>query len=145
MANAKFSVKATGASDSKTIVEARNFKIIVDEPENLGGTDEGANPVEYVLAALAGCLNVVGHMIAREMEFDLKGIKIDLEGELNPAKLMGENVDTRAGYNAIKVRITPDANVDRKTLETWLEKIDERCPVSDNISNTTPVNFTLAL
>ncbi len=145
MANAKFSVKATGASDSKTVVEARNFKIIVDEPKNLGGTDEGANPVEYVLAALAGCLNVVGHMIAQEMGFELKGINIDLEGDLDPAKLMGKSVETRAGYNEIRVKITPDTDADRQTLETWLKKIDERCPVSDNLSNATPVSINLGV
>jgi len=60
----KFSVKAESENPTKTIVEARGFKIIIDEPESLGGTNDGANPVEYVLGALAGCLNVVGHVVA---------------------------------------------------------------------------------
>lgn len=33
-------------------VKVRNFSFKIDEPEALGGTDNGANPVEYVLAAL---------------------------------------------------------------------------------------------
>jgi len=44
----------------------------IDEPDNLGGTDAGANPVEYLLAALSGYLNVVGHLVAREMGINLK-------------------------------------------------------------------------
>ncbi len=43
-----------------------------DEPPVLLGTDQGANPVEYLLTALAGCLttSLVYHAAAR-------GIKID--------------------------------------------------------------------
>ena len=139
-----FSVKAASENDTKTVVETRGFKIIVDEPENLGGSNAGANPVEYVLAAFAGCLNVVGHIVAKEMGFVVKGISIDLEGDLDPAKFMGQDVTTRAGYEEIRVKITPETDADESTLEKWLEVIESRCPVSDNISNATPVKFTVA-
>ncbi len=33
-------------------VKVRNFTFKIDEPETLGGSDLGANPVEYVLGAL---------------------------------------------------------------------------------------------
>ncbi len=33
-------------------VKVRNFSFKIDEPEALGGSDLGANPVEYVLGAL---------------------------------------------------------------------------------------------
>ena len=65
MADIKFRVEAHSENPTKTVVKARNFEIIIDEPANLGGTDHGANPVEYVLAALSGCLNVMCHVIAK--------------------------------------------------------------------------------
>ena len=139
----KFAVEANSANLTKTVVKARNFQIIIDEPKNLGGTDEGANPVEYVLAALAGCLNVVGHVVANEMNMPLNGLRIDLEGDLNPAKFTGKPTSERAGYQAIRVNITPDTTADVETLDKWLEAIEERCPVSDNIQTPTPVEFTL--
>lgn len=43
----------------------------VDEPERLGGTDTGLNPLEYLLATLAGCPNGLGHAVAREISFIL--------------------------------------------------------------------------
>ena len=52
----KFAVHAQGASPAKTIINTRNFQFIIDEPEDLGGTDEAPNPVEYLLASYAGCL-----------------------------------------------------------------------------------------
>ncbi len=32
--------------------ESRGFKIIIDEPKSVGGTDTGMSPVEAVLCAL---------------------------------------------------------------------------------------------
>ncbi|MDD3843925.1 MAG: OsmC family protein [Bacteroidales bacterium] len=143
MADSRFRVKAHSENATKTVVTARNFKIIVDEPEELGGADAGANPVEYVLAAFAGCLNVMAHVIAKEMNFELRGVEIDLHGDLNPEKLFGMSTEDRAGYKHITVRIKPDCDADKATLEKWLEAIESRCPVSDNLQNPTPVNIEL--
>lgn len=143
MADIKFRVKAHSENPTKTVITARGFKIIVDESKDFGGTDGGANPVEYMLAALAGCLNVVSHMVAKEMGFELRGVEIDLSGDLDPAKLFGENVQTRAGYKQITVRIKPNCDANKETLTEWLNTIEERCPVSDNFQNVTPVKFKL--
>ncbi len=137
----KFSVKAKSENPTKTVVEARDFTITIDEPQNLGGTNHGANPVEYVLAALSGCLNVVGHIIAKEMGFELRGLSIDLEGDLDPAKFMGKQTTSRTGYQQIRVTMKPDCDADQATLERWVKTIEERCPVSDNIANATPVEI----
>ncbi len=63
----KFSISATSETPTRVQGKARSFTMYVDEPPQLGGEDKGANPVEYLLAALAVCLNVVGHMVAKEM------------------------------------------------------------------------------
>ncbi len=143
MPNVKFGVTAKSGNSTKTEVVARGFKITIDEPENLGGTNAGANPVEYVLAALSGCLNVVGHLIAKEMGFKLNSLEIALEGDLDPAKFTGKSANGRAGYNEIRVTMKPDTDADKATLEKWLKAVENRCPVSDNISNPTPLHITL--
>ena len=143
MATIKFNIKAHSENPTKTIVEARDFKIIVDEPENLGGTDAGPNPVEYVLAALAGCMNVVGHLVAKEMDFTLRGIEFEIEGDLDPGKFMGKSAKERSGYKEIRVILKPDTDADEKTLEKWVKAVEERCPVSDNIAHETPVKISV--
>ncbi|TGG88670.1 OsmC family protein [Geotoga petraea] len=143
MPNMKVNVSAKKENPTKTVVKARNFEMIIDEPSNLGGTDHGANPVEYVLASLAGCLNVVGHVVAKEMGFEIKNLEIELDGELNPARFMGKSDKERAGYQAINVKMKPETDADEDTLKTWIEKVESRCPVSDNLANATPVNITL--
>lgn len=50
-------VEAARASPTKATIEVRDFELVVDEPEDMGGTDEGPNPLEYLLASQSGCLN----------------------------------------------------------------------------------------
>lgn len=60
-----------GESESATKMNLRagKFKMIIDEPENMGGSNEGHSPVQVLLMALAGCLNVTGHQVAKEKRF----------------------------------------------------------------------------
>ena len=141
MANAKFQIKGVSESPARIKVKARHFNIIVDEPQNLGGDDKGASPVEYVLAALAGCLNVVGFLVAKEMGFEIRSFEVDIEGELNPAKFMGKSNEPRAGYENIKATMKVDTDADEETLGEWLRVVEERCPVSDNLANATPLSI----
>lgn len=139
MADLKFRVKAHSENPTKTVVKARGFEIIIDEPQELGGTNQGANPVEYILGAYAGCLNVMAHVCAKELGFDLKSIQIDISGTLNPARLFGKSFEERAGYKEIKVVLKPDCDVDELTKKKWLAAILDRCPVGDNLKNTTHI------
>jgi len=139
MSDLKFRVKAHSENPTKTIVKARGFEIIVDEPEDLGGTNAAANPVEYLLAAYAGCLNVMAHVCAQELGIALKGIKIDIVGSLNPDRLFGKSFDERAGYKEIKVTLKPDCEASEELINQWKEAILDRCPVGDNLKNTTEI------
>ncbi len=141
---AKFSVKAESKNQTKSVVTTPGgFEMVIDEPENLGGGNEGPNPVEYLLGALAGCLNVVGHLVANEMGFALEKMKIEISGKLDPAKFMGKAETVRAGYQEINVKVEVEADADQKTLTEWLAVVEERCPVSDNIGNKTPLKLEI--
>ncbi|MEF8757127.1 MAG: OsmC family protein [Halobacteriales archaeon] len=141
-----FSVDAESESPTHTVVEARDFEFSIDEPEHLGGSNEGPNPVEYLLGALAGCLNVIGHSVGEEMDVEIDGIEVEIEGDLDPAKFKGEAEDPRAGYQDVRVDLIVETDADEDTLDAWLETVEERCPVSDNIGNATPLSldFTTA-
>ena len=144
MADLEFKVKARSESAARTVVSARGFTLIVDEPPELGGSDQGANPVEYVLAALAGCLNVVAHLVAQELGFQIRRLEIDVAGSLNPARLLNQATEDRAGYKQIQVTLRTDTDTDEATLARWLAIVVSRCPVSDNLANATPVAIRYA-
>jgi uncharacterized OsmC-like protein len=141
MADLEFKVHGRSESPARIRVAARNFQLVVDEPPQLGGTDEGANPVEFVLAALVGCLNVVAHIVAKELGFRIDSLEIESSGTLNPERLFNQPTDDRAGYKRIGVKLRVKADADEATLERWLSIVGSRCPVSDNLGNGTPLEL----
>lgn len=138
-----FAISAESRTETHTVVEARDFTFSVDEPTDLGGTNAGPNPVEYLLGALAGCLNVVGHTVAEEMDIEMRNIEVEIEGDLDPRKFMGASEEPRAGYQQVSVSLAVETEAEDDRLATWLETVEERCPVSDNIANSTPLSLAV--
>ena len=143
MSDLSFSVKGESISPAQFVAETRNFTLIIDEPKELGGSNEDANPVEYILAGLAGCLNVVGHLVAKELNFDIKKLKIEVAGTLNPDRLFGISTNERAGFKEINLNLIPETNASITTLTNWLKIVKDRCPVKDNLTNNTPVKISV--
>jgi uncharacterized OsmC-like protein len=139
MSDLKFSVSGESSSATQFIGKTRQFTLVVDEPENLGGTDEDANPVEYILAGFAGCANVIGHVVAKELGFTIKNLRIEVSGELNPERFLGSSYKERAGFKSINLNLIPETDAPIETLTKWLQIVEERCPVKDNLQNKTPV------
>lgn len=139
MSDLRFRVQAHSENPTKTIVKARNFELVIDEPESLGGTNQGANPVEFLLAAYAGCLNVMAHVCATELGIKMKDIKIDIVGTLNPDRLFGKSFEERAGYKEIKVSLHPNCDASPEQMDKWLKAVLDRCPVGDNLKNGTKI------
>jgi uncharacterized OsmC-like protein len=136
----RFAVSASSKSETKTVVEARSFDFVVDEPADLDGTDDGPTPVEYLIGSWAGCLNVVTHTVAAERDIDIEHIEFEIVGELDPRKFLGLADDVRAGYQDIRVNITVESDADADELDALGEAVEQRCPVADNIANPTPTD-----
>lgn len=141
----RFAVSAESESETKTRVEARDFEFVVDEPIELGGTNDGPNPVEYLIGAWAGCLNVVTHTVSKErgISLDSTETEIEIEGDLDPRAFLDGVDDIRAGYQTIRVQITVDSDADEETLTALAAEVNQRCPVGDNIGNPTPTDVTI--
>ena len=68
-----------------------------------------------------------------------------MEGDLDPAKFAGkEGRPNVQDTSRIRVVLMPDTDADSDTLDKWLEVVEQRCPVSDNLANQTPVLISVA-
>ncbi|MGV8885609.1 MAG: OsmC family protein [Microbacteriaceae bacterium] len=139
-----FTVTGKAESPTKLAVSVRDFTFVIDEPPSFGGADSGPNPVEYTLAALAGCMNVVIHLIAHERGVEVRSLHLTAHGELDPAHLMGQPTENRSGFRAIELIAEIDADADASELDEILRLAESRCPVSDNLSHETPLTIRLA-
>lgn len=117
----------------------RPFVLDADEPPLLLGKDEGANPVEYVLHALAACMTttMVYHAAARGIQ--IRGIESRLEGDLDLRGFLGLSDKVRKGYQDIRVRMRVQSDASPETLR----QLTTYSPVYDIVSRSVPVEVVI--
>jgi len=140
----KADVTAESKNPTKVEVNVRGHSFVIDEPEAHGGTGSGPNPIEYELGALTGCFNVTAHVIAKEMDVEIQSLEIEASGELDPSKYQGKETDKRAGFQSILLNIDAETDADPDTEKELFEKVEQRCPVRDNLRNETPIELKLS-
>lgn len=115
------------------------FVLDADEPPVLLGQDKGANPVEFVLHALAACLttSLVYHAAARGIR--LESVESQLEGDLDLQGFLGLSDQVRRGYKEIRVTFTVKSDASSEQLQ----ELTKFSPVFDIVSNPVPVSISI--
>ena len=76
----------------------RRFSIDIDEPCELGGTNQFANPQEHLLAALNACM-MVGYVAQCAVHgITLESLNIETDGEIDLRGFLGIDPAVPAGY-----------------------------------------------
>jgi uncharacterized OsmC-like protein len=133
-------VEGFSESPARMNIRSGKFSLTIDEPVKMGGTDEGPAPLQVLLMALAGCLNITGHEVARQQGLTLKGMHITINGKMNPAVFMGGLKGERSGFQNIQVKIDAEfIGATQKQINRWLTETERRCPVTDNIKDATNI------
>ncbi len=117
----------------------KSFVLDADEPYVLLGKDQGANPVEFVLHALAACLttSLVYHAAARGIQ--IESIESKLEGDLDLQGFLGLSEQVRKGYKQIRASFTIKSDASAEQLEA----LTKFSPVYDIVSNPVPVSIQI--
>ncbi|MGD9850178.1 MAG: OsmC family protein [Nitrospirales bacterium] len=111
------------------------FVLDADEPPVLLGEDHGANPVEFVLHALAACLttSMVYHAAAQGIK--INAVESRLEGDLDLRGFLGLSKDVRPGYQNLRVHFTVNSDAPAEKLR----ELTKYSPVFDIVTNPVPV------
>jgi putative redox protein len=112
-------------STYKTKIYAGGHFIYADEPEDMGGTDEGMPPAALLLASLGSCTAITIRMYADRKNIPLDSIKIHLaiskEDQLDEGK-------------TITVKLEFAGVLTSEQLNRLVE-ISEKCPIHKILSN----------
>ena len=116
------------------------FVLYNDEPPVLLGRDCGANPVENLLHALAGCLttSLVYHAAARGIT--VHAVESRFEGDLDLRGFLGMSPEVRNGYENIRVTFKVNADASDAQIAELVELAQKRSPVFDVITHGVPVD-----
>ncbi len=62
----------------KQEIEIGDFELVADEPEEMGGTDEGPSPQQLLAASLASCSAITMEMYANRKGWDVGDVSVDV-------------------------------------------------------------------
>ena len=142
--NKTVSVEARSRQGFEIEVKTRQFSMTVDQPTDSGGKDAGPTALEYLFFALASCIVTIGLIKARQERLPVRGIQVKVDGDLNTMVLMGKKTDDRSGFQEIRVAVDVDADMSREEKEKFVQDVELRCPVTDNIKHASSVHFVVA-
>jgi uncharacterized OsmC-like protein len=116
----------------------QSFELHCDEPQILAGQDDGANPVEHLLNALAGCVttSMVAH--AALLGIRIEELESELEGDIDLNGFLGLDNNAPKGFTEIRV------NFKVKTEPENLEKLRQLTtfsPVYNTLIHSPSVNI----
>ena len=120
------------------IAHKQTFELHADEPPILAGGDEGANPVEHLLNALASCVttSMVAHAAVRGIH--IEELESKLEGDIDLRGFLGLSNDAPKGFTDIRVKFKVKTDVDNMDK---LKRLTEYSPVLNTITRGANVDI----
>ena len=125
-------VDGKAVSHSRTDVTCRDLVEIVDEPEVRGGTNQGASPTETLLVSLAGCTNVVSHMIAKKIGMNIASMDINIVSEFDRRGVMLEE-HVLVPFPKLELNIVVTTDADESLVDQLKSDLQKYCPISNVI------------
>ena len=119
-------------SASTSEASLRNHRVLIDRPQEKGGTDKGPMGGELFLASIGGCFmsNLLGAINARET--DISDIRMDVSGTITEAP---------PRFSAVEVLVTAKGPAEQ--LERLVEVADRGCIMMNTLRGTLEVRIRI--
>jgi uncharacterized OsmC-like protein len=117
------------------------FVYINGEPPVLLGKNESANPAEFLLHAMAGCVTttIVLHAAARGIT--IEKLSTELDGDLDAQGMLGLDESVSSAYGEIRFKINIKADCTDEELDDLLTFAQGHSPVCTTVCKPVPVIF----
>jgi len=117
----------------------KDFTIAIDEPHELMGTNQYANPQEHLMAAMNACI-LVGYVTACAMEgVELEDLRIETEGDIDLRGFLGLDPNVKPGYDTLRYTVYIKGKGTAEQFQRVHEKVTALSPNRYNVAN--PINL----
>ena len=113
--------------------KTRGFEVVVDQPENMGSTNQGPRPSELLLAALAACHEVTYRLYADAMDIELKEVAVSVTGVSDARGFFNVEEGIAAGFSEVYGEIRIDSDASDEDIERLRQAVNLHCPVLDDL------------
>ena len=114
-------------------VKARQHTITCDQPESLGGYDEGMTPPELFLSALASCAAFYAVAYLKKKGFTNIGMRVEVSADKvpNPARL-----------DNFRIRVTPPMELTQEH-KAGVEQAVHHCLIHNTLLNLPTISLEI--
>jgi len=121
------------------------FRYVHDEPPVLLGNNEGANPGESLLHALAGCITTTLVLHATARGIVIRELSTEIHGDADVRGVLGLDESVPPEFQKIRVLLNVKADCPDKELDELIAYTLEHSPVSNTIRRPVPIVLERAL
>lgn len=120
------------------IAHEQQFELHAGEPPILAGHDDGANPVEHLLNALAACAtnSMAAHAAVRGIH--IEELESEIEGDLDLCGFLGLDNEVSRGYTDIRIKFRVKADTDNMEQ---LKRLTDYSPVVNTVTQGVRVDI----
>ena len=126
-------------------VVQRQFTFDIDEPRELGGSNEFANPQEHLIAALNACMTVGYVAQCAVRGITLESLEIETEGEIDLRGFLGVDPKVANGYESLRYTVRIKGNGTRQQFAEIHEAVMATSPNFYNLANSVALKPTLII
>ncbi len=116
-------------SHSRTDVRVRDRSVVIDEPAERGGTNQGLTPTETMMASLIGCTNVITHKVAAKNGVAIKSMNVRVEAQFDRRGVMLQE-EIAVPFPSATLTIDLETDADAAAVERVKRELAMFCPVS---------------
>lgn len=123
----------------------KDFTIRIDEPLEIGGTNQYANPQEYLLAAMNACMMVGYVAVSALLGVELESVRIETEGDIDLRGFLGVDKKVAPGYESLKQTVYIKGNGTPEQFQKIHEMAWATAPNRHNITTAVALNTDLVI
>ena len=135
-------VVVRGGTSFKTEIQAGPHTFYADEPSDIGGSDAGPTPYDFLSAALGACTSMTVHVVAKRENIPLEGIELTITNDRMYAKDCAD-CTTTGGYIhrfTVRMKLEGDLTPEQKAR---IVDVARRCPVFKTLQSEIRIDETL--
>jgi uncharacterized OsmC-like protein len=123
----------------------RRFSIDIDEPYELGGTNQFANPQEHLIAALNACMTVGYVAQCAVRGITLESLKIETDGEIDLRGFLGLDPSVLPGYENLSYIVRIKGSGTNEEFAAIHEAVMATSPNFHNVARPVALKPTLVV
>ena len=135
------SIKGFYGAGSEDESRSEPFTFTNGEPPILLGNNEGANPVEFLLHALAGCVTTTTILHATARGIQIRKLSTELVGNIDVKGLLALDDNAQVGYESITIKMDIEADCSDEEIGELLAFAKDHSPVCNTVCKPVPVTL----